>query len=49
LATILLVSIRVEVNDVVTGLVGVVFIGAAVLSSIVANRAERRQAAIGPG
>lgn len=38
LAVILLVSIGVEVNDVVTGLVGVVLIGAAFISSVVRNR-----------
>ena len=38
LAVILLVSIRVEIPDLVTGLVGIVFIGAGFLSSIVRNR-----------
>ena len=38
LALILLVSIRYEVPEVVTGLVGVVFIGAATVSSVVHNR-----------
>ncbi len=38
LAIILLVTIRVEINEVVTGLVGVVLIGAAFLTSLVRNR-----------
>ncbi|RFA10113.1 hypothetical protein B7R54_13500 [Subtercola boreus] len=38
LAVILLISIRLEIPDVVTGLVGIVFIGAGFLSSIVRNR-----------
>ncbi|RIJ79167.1 DUF475 domain-containing protein [Nakamurella silvestris] len=38
LATILLVSIGVHLNEIVTGLVGVAFIGAAFLSSVVRNR-----------
>lgn len=41
LATILFVSIRYEINEVVTGLIGVAFIGAAFLSSIAVNRRER--------
>ncbi|MFM9378029.1 DUF475 domain-containing protein [Gordonia sp. VNK21] len=45
LATILLVSLHVEVSELVTGLVGVCFIGAAVISSIRANRTEARSAA----
>ena len=42
LATILLVSLKFEVNEVITGLVGVTFIGAAMISSVRANRAETR-------
>ncbi len=38
LAVILLVSIGVEVNEIITGLVGVFFIGAAFVSSVVRNR-----------
>ncbi|MGN2635198.1 DUF475 domain-containing protein [Nocardia takedensis] len=38
LATILLVSIGVHVNEIITGLVGVAFIGAALVSSILRNR-----------
>ena len=38
LATILLVGIGFHVNEVVTGLIGVAFIGAAFLSSIMRNR-----------
>ncbi|MEU6170415.1 DUF475 domain-containing protein [Streptantibioticus parmotrematis] len=38
LAVILLVTIKYEINDVITGLVGVVLIGAAYLSSVVRNR-----------
>ncbi|MGI8418632.1 MAG: DUF475 domain-containing protein [Nakamurella sp.] len=43
LAVILLVSIGVEVNEIVTGLVGVAFIGAAMLSSLLRNRKLRAQ------
>lgn len=46
LATILLISLKVEVNEVVSGLVGVCFIGLAVFSSVRANRADRRAAAL---
>ncbi|OUC76374.1 DUF475 domain-containing protein [Gordonia lacunae] len=42
LAAILLISIEVEINEVVTGLVGVAFIGASLASSIRANRREAR-------
>lgn len=38
LATILLVSIGVHVNEIITGLVGVAFIGAALISSVRRNR-----------
>lgn len=38
LATILLVSIGVHVNELITGLVGVAFIGAALISSVLRNR-----------
>ncbi|MEU4339877.1 DUF475 domain-containing protein [Nocardia sp. NPDC023852] len=40
LAVILLISIGVHVNELVTGLVGVAFIGAAFITSIVRNRRE---------
>ncbi|WP_299572542.1 DUF475 domain-containing protein [uncultured Williamsia sp.] len=40
LAVILFVSIEYHINEVITGLVGVAFIGAALLSSIAANRRE---------
>ncbi|MEV6770741.1 DUF475 domain-containing protein [Nocardia sp. NPDC051030] len=40
LAVILLISIGVHVNEVVTGLVGVAFIGAAFITSIMRNRRE---------
>ena len=40
LAVILLISIGVEVNEVVTGLVGLVLIGAAFVSSVVRNKRE---------
>ena len=39
LAAVLLVSIRYEVNDIVTGLIGVTLIGAAFWSSVRLNRA----------
>lgn len=42
LAAILLISLAVEVSEVVSGLVGIGFIGAALISSVRANRAERR-------
>ncbi|MFD6398568.1 DUF475 domain-containing protein [Nocardia sp. NPDC060249] len=38
LATILLVSIGVHVNELITGLIGVAFIGAALVSSVLRNR-----------
>ncbi|WP_253901599.1 DUF475 domain-containing protein [Arthrobacter sp. PAMC 25486] len=38
LAIILLLTISIEINEVITGLIGVVFIGAAFLSSIVRNK-----------
>ncbi|QLL05628.1 DUF475 domain-containing protein [Mycobacterium vicinigordonae] len=38
LAVILLISIRFHVNEILTGLIGVVLIGAALLSSVVRNR-----------
>ena len=38
LAAILLISIGVNINEIVTGLVGVAFIGAAFISSVVRNR-----------
>ncbi|MFC5906329.1 DUF475 domain-containing protein [Streptacidiphilus monticola] len=42
LATILLVSIKYEIPEVVTGLIGVAFIGLALLSSILRNKREGR-------
>ncbi|MDF6100389.1 DUF475 domain-containing protein [Gordonia hongkongensis] len=42
LAAILLISIEIEINEVITGLVGVAFIGASLASSIRANRREAR-------
>ncbi len=44
LAVILLITIKVEVNEVITGLVGVVLIGASFVSSLIRNR---RKAASG--
>ncbi|MGV9481798.1 DUF475 domain-containing protein [Gordonia aichiensis] len=44
LAVILLFSIEFHINDVVTGLIGVVFISAALLSSVIANRRDQRSA-----
>ncbi|MFD8996518.1 DUF475 domain-containing protein [Streptomyces abikoensis] len=46
LAVILLITIKHEINDVITGLVGVVLIGLSFLSSVVRNR---REAAEGDG
>ncbi|MBU3869243.1 DUF475 domain-containing protein, partial [Streptomyces sp. 4503] len=46
LAAILLVTIKYEINEVITGLVGVVLIGASYWSSVVRNR---REAAEGEG
>ncbi|MBF6268927.1 DUF475 domain-containing protein [Nocardia farcinica] len=40
LAAILLVSIGVHINEIITGLVGVAFIGAAFISSVLRNRRE---------
>jgi uncharacterized protein len=40
LAVILLVTIKYEINEVITGLVGVVLIGASYWSSVVRNRRE---------
>lgn len=40
LALILLLTISIEVNEVITGLIGVVFIGAAFISSIVRNKSR---------
>ncbi|MDX6257908.1 MAG: uncharacterized protein QOJ11_4242 [Frankiales bacterium] len=45
LAVLLTVSITVEVPDIITGLIGVGFIGAALLSSIAANRRRDAEAA----
>lgn len=41
LAVILLLTIELEVNEVVTGLIGVVFIGAAFVGSLMRNRSAR--------
>lgn len=41
LAIILFVSLRWHVNEVFTGLIGIAFIGAALISSVVANRRDR--------
>ncbi|MGC4963530.1 DUF475 domain-containing protein [Gordonia sp. DT218] len=43
LAVILLLSVHIHINEVITGLVGVAFIGAALASSIGANRRDRRR------
>jgi hypothetical protein len=43
LAVLLFVTIRVQVPDIVTGLIGVGFIGAALVSSIVRNRREEQE------
>jgi len=43
LATILIVSIGVEIPEVITGLIGVVLIGAAFVSSIIRNKREAKQ------
>ncbi|MGV9711338.1 DUF475 domain-containing protein [Gordonia sp. NPDC003424] len=43
LAVILLISVQVHVNNVVTGLLGIAFIGAAMGSSVLANRRDRRR------
>ncbi len=43
LAVLLFVTIRLKVPDIVTGLIGVGFIGAALISSIVRNRREERE------
>jgi hypothetical protein len=48
LSVILLVSIRYEVPEVVTGLVGVVFIASATLSSVLRNRNAAALAPLGP-
>lgn len=49
LAAILLISLKVEVSEVVSGLAGILFIAAAMVSSIRANRADRRVAAAAEG
>jgi hypothetical protein len=48
LAIILLVTIEYQVPEVVTGLIGVAFIGAALISSIVRNRRQERSASLDP-
>ncbi|MFC6011519.1 DUF475 domain-containing protein [Nocardia lasii] len=47
LATILLISIGVHVNELITGLIGVAFIGAALISSVIRNRKGEPDAAEG--
>ncbi len=49
LAVILLISVRFQIPEVVTGLIGVAFIGAAFGSSVVHNRRQARQAALEAG
>ena len=44
LAVLLFVTIRYHVPDIITGLIGVGFIGAALVSSIVRNRREEQHA-----
>jgi len=41
LAIILLLTISLDINEIVTGLIGIVFIGAAFISSIVRNKREK--------
>ena len=41
LAAILLLSITIDVNEILTGVIGVIFIGAAFTSSVVRNRRLR--------
>jgi hypothetical protein len=48
LAAILFFSIKWHINEIITGLVGVAFIGAAALSSIIANRREAKDAGNDP-
>jgi hypothetical protein len=43
LAVILLITIEYEVPELVTGLIGVAFIAAALLTSIARNRSENRE------
>ncbi|WAC55447.1 DUF475 domain-containing protein [Gordonia sp. SL306] len=43
LAAILLLSVHIHINEVITGLVGVAFIGASLASSIWANRRDQRR------
>lgn len=42
LAVILLLSVHIHINEVLTGLIGVAFIGASLTSSVLANRRDRR-------
>ncbi|GAA4966462.1 DUF475 domain-containing protein [Kineococcus glutinatus] len=49
LAIILIISIEVHVNEVLTGLIGVAFIGAALASSIVRNRRDPEHAQVHAG
>lgn len=48
LAVILFISIEYHINEIITGLVGVAFIGAAALSSVIANRKEANDAPASP-
>jgi uncharacterized protein len=48
LAVILLITIEYEVPEIVTGLIGVAFIGAALISSIARNRSENRESEARP-
>ncbi|MCP9622126.1 DUF475 domain-containing protein [Nocardia otitidiscaviarum] len=47
LALILLISIGVHVNEIITGLVGVAFIGAAFITSVIRNRREGEPETVG--
>ena len=49
LAAILIISIEIHVNEVLTGLIGVAFIGAALASSIVRNRRDPEHAQVHTG
>jgi uncharacterized protein len=48
LAVILLITIKYEVPEVITGLIGVGFIGMALLSSVMSNRRERAEGEAAP-
>lgn len=47
LASIMLISLRYEIPELVTGLIGVAFIGFAILSSVLANRRSPSSGALG--